>query len=664
MSRLLTDEELLKYGKAPSPVEDKRVLSPEQLQMYGKQNDVPDPYSQELKTAAQREAENMSAFEAMGRGANYGIKDWYHGTNQLFYSGVPGFEDGAKLADTNKAIEANNADFAPISEEHPIASTIGQGLPLALTLPTGSVPAMMTGAGIYESMRPGTATERARRGAMSAIATGALPIAGSMLVTGAGKVAGKITPKLDEATKRLVDIANKRGLPLDVGQSTNTPSITKVGEYTKNLPIVGTNQAKQEELQAEKWQELLFTEGGQNRPWSIRSPITYEPIDKPPSSPTSFARPKLDAPEGTPKLEAPKRSLKKAEQDPIENVLAKYSPPEGQYIPKTDKEWEDLGGVVERDPIDGQIARIHFQPTPSKVADQETLSAWDKRIGLQYQDVNSHNFLPVTKEFKREIGKIRTAYRLDKMVKEKGGVSDYFEDVQNIPTGWQMPGNVYQSMVSQIRTQAGTMKRSDEISHRALEDLRKTMKKHYVDHMKKVNPEDFAAYEKLDRDNAIFEMVKDAADTATTRVDPNKLFKGVVDRDTRKGHVVKLGRGDQAMKELADLGRAYVRPPPTKSDSALQYFKNAGISSAAMLPAALAGGLAGHSAGVPIAAGVAAGTAAELAIARHIQNILWKPRGKLNRLVFDEIPDKYGKAIKSTSTLPGYVFQRRAENGR
>jgi len=171
------------------------------------------------------------ALEAFGKEFREQLMRFDRGLQQTFNLlpfGSP--QDRQQLSEQLAAEEAaGQAEMAPLRQQHPMASGLGQGAPYAL-MPQRALPAMLGGA-LWEGLKYGSPGERAGSAAGGAFASGVGNVLGNML-----KFSIQPTPN-NPATLGFQGAAQRLGAPLTAGQRSLDPRTLQFEDYLRQTPF-------------------------------------------------------------------------------------------------------------------------------------------------------------------------------------------------------------------------------------------------------------------------------------------------------------------------------------------------------------------------------------------------------------------------------------------
>jgi hypothetical protein len=173
-----------------------------------------------------------------------------------------------KLVAQQKREEQNTAEYKPLEEAHPIATTFGEATPLAASPvmrvvgKAGALPAIANSAisaAVPATLEYGTAEERGKRGA----AAGVGGAAGSVLTQGAAKVFKGVSNVLTPEARRLAELAvDKFKIPLDAAQKTGNKFLQTVSAAMEHMPVTSTGEAAKKITQRDAFtREVMKTLG-------------------------------------------------------------------------------------------------------------------------------------------------------------------------------------------------------------------------------------------------------------------------------------------------------------------------------------------------------------------------------------------------------------------
>jgi hypothetical protein len=175
-----------------------------------------------------------------------------------------------RLLDQQKRQAENAKEYKNLEEAHPIATALGESVPL-VAMPTlravpgaGAMPAMANAgisSAIPAALEYGDVGERgAKAGVM-----GASGVVGSGAMSAAGKVFGGVANVLTPEARRLAALAEERfGIPLDAAQKTGNRTLQSLNAAFENMPATaGKEIAKKNTQRNALTREVMKTMGEQ-----------------------------------------------------------------------------------------------------------------------------------------------------------------------------------------------------------------------------------------------------------------------------------------------------------------------------------------------------------------------------------------------------------------
>jgi hypothetical protein len=148
--------------------------------------------------------------------------------------------------------------YAPLQEKRPIASMVGESLPLLAMPMGGSLKAAAALGALPGLVEYGTPEEKLKRGAAGAV--------GSGVGYGVGKALGAVvSPGMKAASpeaQNLARTAAREGIPLDAAQVTNNPVLQNTKAALSKLPWTATGQAQKAQQQQEAYVGALLRHMG------------------------------------------------------------------------------------------------------------------------------------------------------------------------------------------------------------------------------------------------------------------------------------------------------------------------------------------------------------------------------------------------------------------
>lgn len=194
------------------------------------------PVNTGLADAAQETGTGKSMLIGAGRSADKMVQGIRQGWNELVSLYGP---DGAaqEARRTLAELAANESDknraYAPLKEEHPFATGIGETAPL-MAIPGGaSIPAQMGIAAAIGASKYGTPTERVKEGVLDAAGTGI----GAVVGKGINKLIDPVNPNvINETRKGALDSMVDYGYKPRLSQVTGSPTAEAVERWASNTP--------------------------------------------------------------------------------------------------------------------------------------------------------------------------------------------------------------------------------------------------------------------------------------------------------------------------------------------------------------------------------------------------------------------------------------------
>jgi hypothetical protein len=161
------------------------------------------------------------------------------------------------------------ARYKPLAEEHPIATSVGEAIPLAVAPQlrvmegAGALPAIVNSA--VSSALPamaeyGTAGERGERGGLAA-AGGA---AGTTLLQAGAKVLKPVASSLTPETQRLAGVAESMGIPLTAGDKTGNKFVKTVEAVMQEMPSTAGAQNAIQQTKREAFTRAVMQRLGED----------------------------------------------------------------------------------------------------------------------------------------------------------------------------------------------------------------------------------------------------------------------------------------------------------------------------------------------------------------------------------------------------------------
>jgi hypothetical protein len=161
------------------------------------------------------------------------------------------------------------ARYKPLAEEHPIATGVGEALPLVAAPQlrvmegAGALPAIVNSA--VSSALPamaeyGTAGERGERGGLAA-AGGA---AGTTLLQAGAKVLKPVASSLTPETQRLAGVAESMGIPLTAGDKTGNKFVKTVEAVMQEMPSTAGAQNAIQQTKREAFTRAVMQRLGED----------------------------------------------------------------------------------------------------------------------------------------------------------------------------------------------------------------------------------------------------------------------------------------------------------------------------------------------------------------------------------------------------------------
>lgn len=198
----------------------------------------------------------------MGDNIIEGLKQGGMGIGAIFSELLPErMKRAAKEALTEKLLAqekeqaAKAKEYKHLEDAHPIATTIGEAIPLAAApmlraaSGPGAIAAMTNSAvssAIPAALEYGTAEERGKRGAIA----GAGGAVGTGIATAVGKAFGGVANVLTPEARRLAALAEQKfNIPLDAADKTGNKALQTVNAALENMPVTSGAQATKNGVQ-------------------------------------------------------------------------------------------------------------------------------------------------------------------------------------------------------------------------------------------------------------------------------------------------------------------------------------------------------------------------------------------------------------------------------
>jgi hypothetical protein len=574
--------------------------------------------------------------QSMVRQFGQGISDIGSGVMKAGSDIIRGVQQVTGLGDEDVLAEAqkqHDAEYAPVSARSPFLSAAGEAAPAA-PIGGGLLSTALKIAGL-EGSKYGDATDRAQRAGTA----GAMALAVPGLMYGTAKVASKINQPFKQSNdpnlSLMRELADKHDILLDAAQYTGNKSLQNISALLDDLPFTSTLQAEKQAAQREAWQEALFTQGGENKPWSynLKNPTAIsDDLER-------FKRP-TSTPEATRDFgaEAPPKEIGFMEQ-----YNKTINAPTGKDIivprslQKYDHEPEFLGGAAggrvgnEDDIVDGVFRETgtgtmsggvtrHDMPASKAVhPQQDVMNAMKYRLNTQYRDINLNNKLTVDKDFHNRLVAVRESYNsselpsdIVKMVRSK------VSDLLDVPVGTEIPGRVYQNIRSKLDDNMSTYK-GNATAYNAFKSLRDLLD----DKMKAgMSPEYVSKLNETNKDWLVMRTIQESIDHNQGTIAPKPFFNNLLKQDKTKARTV-YGKGEQDLVELSKIGTHFIRP---KKDTVTAWSKYPWAKGLTLVGATTGGGLLVDADTTKNVLGAAAaGGALATGAAAYMQKHMWKP---------------------------------------
>lgn len=195
------------------------------------------------ETQKPEEPDAVGAWEAGKLAAGRATDNILDGITQL-YLGARGEKSALKALKQSNA--EKNASFAPVQEQHPIATGIGNAVPM-MAIPVGGASAMgMIGRSALAGAAPemlayGSADERLKRGAVGAMG-GAI---GAGIGLGAARLLKPAGASAQGVSKDALAAAERVGVKMTAGQRAQNPAMQNFENYLSRSPgSSGSMQAR------------------------------------------------------------------------------------------------------------------------------------------------------------------------------------------------------------------------------------------------------------------------------------------------------------------------------------------------------------------------------------------------------------------------------------
>jgi hypothetical protein len=643
-----------------------------------------------------------------------GIADIGSGLMKSGSDVIRGVQQATGLGDDEVLREAqsqHDSEFNKVRSRSPFLSAVGEAAPLALT--KGNIPTMAGQAALLELLKYGSLGERGQNAAEAGVTTLAIPAAAKLTGMAASKLNMPFKSSNDVNLKAMKEWADKAGIPLNLAQRSGNKSLQALDSILSDFPLTSTKQAEKYAGQRESWQKKLFTEGGENVPWSYTTRVPGS-ADISADDMSKYMRTKI-TPEATYEGKTygvsdgkgtdlttnvssgvlSTRSGVPAEQGFMEAYSKALPPPKGkelsvpQSLKKYDYEPEYIGGyakgaskeelkdiedAVFREASDPSTSTFNVDITPgSRITNDmpasdavhptpDVMAGMKYRLNTLYNDVHSNNSLTVDKRFHDALGRISREYvqgDLPSDIKKLALVK--IHELRSVPEGGKIPGKVYQNIRSKLDGYMSTYQ-NDSTAHEAFKKIREALDNKMYSGL---NDIDKAKLDAANKGWMTMRTIEDAVDSNQGTIDPKKFFTSLVKKDANKNRTV-YGKGEQDLTELAKVGTHFIQPKKDVVSAWAKYPWVKGIGSAGGL-----GALAYYAKDNPGLVGSAGiGTLLGAAGINKLQNMMWQPKSFLvDGAIKKELPKlkKVGKGIGKVAPIASYIeylMEQEKQNGR
>lgn len=167
--------------------------------------------------------EPMDRLSAVGAGVEDKLMDFKEGAQQAYYNRLHPFQGEPLLEDLEQERMARESEYAPIAEQHPLETTVGQMVPAAATaLIPGGIAAQAGISAGYEGLQYGEETDP-----LEAAGYGA-----------AGALAGSMAPRVFKLITGAAEGMGQRGMRIAQRMAGNVPQGGFRSGMQKDLPEV------------------------------------------------------------------------------------------------------------------------------------------------------------------------------------------------------------------------------------------------------------------------------------------------------------------------------------------------------------------------------------------------------------------------------------------
>lgn len=168
--------------------------------------------------------------------------------------------DDAKAALAKQAEEQRFRDegYAPLQEQRPIASAVGEAAPMLVMPMGGSLKAATAIGALPGLLEYGTAEEKLLKGAAGALGSGAGYGVGKALGAIASPGMKAVNPEAD----RLAGVMAREGVPLDAAQATGNQTLQSAKAALDRLPWTASGQQAKKQAQQEAFNRAMLRKVG------------------------------------------------------------------------------------------------------------------------------------------------------------------------------------------------------------------------------------------------------------------------------------------------------------------------------------------------------------------------------------------------------------------
>lgn len=555
-------------------------------------------------------------------------------------------------------------EFAPVAERSPFISSLGQSVP---SIPIGGgIPSVAAKIGLLEAFKYGTPKERAIKGTEAGLA--------SLIIPGAISLTGKALSAVNKPFKQSDDLnlanmksfAQKHDIPIDNAQVTGNKSLQALDSLLNDLPFTNTAQAGKQAAQREAWQRAIFTQGGENKPWSFNTRNASAPDD------TRFMK-LPNAPEAT--YEGRTDFIENTQPGFIQQYTKSIDTPTGKELSvpaslaKYDHEPEFIGGYAkggarpqDQNIEDGIFSEVgnrnditnipgfttNNMPASEAVhPTQDVMNNMKYRLNTLFNDVHSNNSFTIDRGLKLSLARIKSQYVNAELPTDlRKIVFNKIDDISRAANNTRVPGRVYQNIRSKLDDNMATYK-NDATAYTALSKIRNALDEKMESGM---GPDDKLKLAAANKGWLTMKTIQESIDHNQGIINEKSFFNNLLKQDKTKSRTV-YGQGDQELTELGKIGTHFIQP---KRDTVSSFAKYPWLKTLGGL-SAVGGGLSIS----PVATMAALGAAGiGAAGSRKLQQMMWTPNSYLTKgMIKGDYPiaRKIGQGIQDSSPLLSYI---------